>query len=144
MLRHYTVVLAVVCVVIYSWLCTQMIPLLALRTEPVLVVPRRAIAVMKTRREARRGLGRKQFAHRVDMWDDGVQVARQCRRAGSPGGMRLLRTERAPSTADARSERETDGVGNEAWRFVNDRQVVNRTNAGSLASRRGATVIRQR
>jgi hypothetical protein len=36
---------------------------------------------------------RKQFAHRVDMWDDGVQVARQCRRAGSPGGMRLLRTE---------------------------------------------------
>jgi hypothetical protein len=87
---------------------------------------------------------RKQFAHRVDMWDDGVQVARQCRRAGSPGGMRLLRTERAPSTADARSELETDGVGNEAWRFVNDRQVVNRTNAGSLASRRGATVIRQR
>ena len=53
MLRHYTVMLAVVCVVIYSWLCTQMIPLLALRTEPVLVVPRRAIAVMKTRREAR-------------------------------------------------------------------------------------------
>jgi len=35
---------------------------------------------------------------------------------GSPG-MRLLRTERAPSTADARSERETDGAGNEAWRF---------------------------
>jgi hypothetical protein len=29
-------------------------------------------------------------------------------------GFRLLRTERAPSTADARSERETDGVGNEA------------------------------
>ena len=50
MLRHYTVVLAVVCVVIYSWLCTQMIPLLALRTEPVLVVPRRAIAVIKIRR----------------------------------------------------------------------------------------------
>jgi hypothetical protein len=51
---------------------------------------------------------RKQFAHRVDMWDDGIQVARQCRRAGSPGGMRLLRTGRAPSTADARSERETE------------------------------------
>jgi hypothetical protein len=51
---------------------------------------------------------RKQFAHRVDMWDDGVQVARQCRRAGSPGGMRLLRTERAPRTADlARNERLT-------------------------------------
>jgi hypothetical protein len=42
---------------------------------------------------------------------------------GSPG-MRLLRTERAPSTADARSERETDGAGNEAWRFG----VVNRSN----------------
>ena len=39
MLRHYTVMLAVVCVVIYSWLCTQMIPLLALRTKPALVVP---------------------------------------------------------------------------------------------------------
>jgi hypothetical protein len=46
-------VLAVVCVVIYSWLCTQMILLLALRTEPVLVVPRRAIAVIKTRRVKR-------------------------------------------------------------------------------------------
>jgi hypothetical protein len=53
MLRHYPVVLAVVCVVIYSWLCTQMIPLLALRTEPVLVVPHRAIAVIKTRRVKR-------------------------------------------------------------------------------------------
>jgi hypothetical protein len=53
MQRHYTVVLAVACVVIYSWLCTRMIPLLALRTEPVLVVPRRAIAVRKTRRVKR-------------------------------------------------------------------------------------------
>jgi hypothetical protein len=53
MQRNYTVVLAVACVVIYSWLCTRMIPLLVLRAEPVLVVPRRAIAVMKTRREAR-------------------------------------------------------------------------------------------
>ncbi len=87
---------------------------------------------------------RKQFAHRVDMWDDGVQVARQCRRAGSPGGMRLLRTERAPRTADLAWNERLTGVGNEAWGFVNDRQVVNRINAGSLASRRGATVIRQR
>jgi hypothetical protein len=38
MQRNYTVVLAVACVVIYSWLCTWMIPLLALRTKPVLVV----------------------------------------------------------------------------------------------------------
>jgi hypothetical protein len=53
MQRHYTVVLAVACVVIYSWLCTRMIPLLASRTEPVLVVPRRAIAVIKTRRVKR-------------------------------------------------------------------------------------------
>ena len=53
MQRLYAVVLAVACVVIYSWLCTRMIPLLVLRAEPVLVVPRRAIAVMKTRREAR-------------------------------------------------------------------------------------------
>jgi hypothetical protein len=53
MQRPYAVVLAVTCVVIYSWLCTRMIPLLVLRAEPVLVVPRRAIAVMKTRREAR-------------------------------------------------------------------------------------------
>jgi len=52
MQRLYAVVLAVACVVIYSWLCTRMIPLLVLRAEPV-VVPRRAIAVMKTRREAR-------------------------------------------------------------------------------------------
>jgi hypothetical protein len=84
---------------------------------------------------------RKQLAHRVDMWDDGVQVARQCRRAGSPGGCDYF----APNARRGpRSEREIDGVGNEAWRFVNDRQVVNRINAGSLASRRGATVIRQR
>jgi hypothetical protein len=46
MQRLYAVVLAVACV-------TRMIPLLVLRAEPVLVVPRRAVAVMKTRREAR-------------------------------------------------------------------------------------------
>jgi hypothetical protein len=78
MQRLYAVVLAVACV-------TRMIPLLVLRAEPVLVVPRRAVAVMKTRREARRGLGRKQFAHRVDMWDDGVQVATTAGRAAIPG-----------------------------------------------------------
>ena len=39
MQRLYAVVLAVACVVIYSWLCTRMIPLLVLRAEPVLVVP---------------------------------------------------------------------------------------------------------
>ena len=53
MQRLYAVGLAVACVVIYSWLCTRMIPLLALRMEPVVVVPRRAIAVMKTRRVKR-------------------------------------------------------------------------------------------
>lgn len=47
MKRLFAVVLAVICVVIYSWLCTWMIPLLAVRAEPILVAPRRA-TVMKT------------------------------------------------------------------------------------------------
>ena len=37
MQRPFAVVMAVACVVIYSWLCTWMVPLLALRAEPVLV-----------------------------------------------------------------------------------------------------------
>jgi hypothetical protein len=87
---------------------------------------------------------RKQFAHRVDMWDDGGQVARQCRRVGSPGGMRLLRpnARRAPRTL-ARSERLT-GLGTRHRVSLTTDKVVNRTNVGSLASRRAATVIRQR
>jgi len=61
---------------------------------------------------------------------------------GSPG-MRSLRTERAPSTADARSEREIDGAGNEAWRFG----VVNRSNRKNKQlprwALRGASVTRR-
>ena len=39
MQRLFVAVLTVASVVIYSWLCMLAIPLLALRMEPVLVVP---------------------------------------------------------------------------------------------------------
>jgi hypothetical protein len=39
MQRFFVAVLTVASVVIYSWLCMRAIPLLALRMEPVLVVP---------------------------------------------------------------------------------------------------------
>ena len=76
MLRHYTVVLAVVCVVIYFLALHADDPAsgLAHGAGPG-CAPSGNSSYEDTACEARsvRGLGmknRKQFAHRVDMWDD--------------------------------------------------------------------------
>ena len=71
---------------------------------------------------------RKQFAHRVDMWDDGVQVARQCRRAGSPGECDYFapNARRAPRTL-ARNERLTGSGTRHGVSLTTDKLSIEQT-----------------